>query len=481
MEQDVKSDSKPPQSLYVIIILACALLGFFLWRHNTASKEGIQSSALKQAIDEAVLAKWGKTFSELPSENLIIVSPHNDTIRKKFEHAFVKYYAIEKGKRVLIWWRQLGGSNAILDSLIDGKQQLPDLDVVFGGGEYLFEQLADADMLAPLVLGEDVLNQIPAELAGVRLRDAQLRWCGNVLSGFGFLYNRDILEILGLTELNTWQDLAQPELTGQVAIAGPQNSGSTVVAFEMILQSEPDWPSGWKKLLSILSNAKEFASSSDNAANAPLFDQAAAAICIDFYGISRQVLKPEQLKYVSPEGQTAFTPDPVGILNDTTHPEIANAFVQFVLSPAGQELWGKKNPQEENAMSINALYRIPIRRDFYLTAAETIPECVKNPYELKQTMQIDSELKSLRFRVLRQLVQAAGVDNFENMIKAKQTLIASNYDKSLAKEFFKLPANVNSIKEIRLVSEKMKDPEQAERIYGEWVEFFKEQYEKVLD
>lgn len=467
----------------ILLVLVCLLIGVVVW--NYTSKRNAPSqivSSEKKAIEDAVYSKWSRSFSQLPTENLIIVSPHNETIRNKFEKAFINYYAVEKGKRILVWWHNRGGSNAILDFLLEQKQKeqsLP-LDVVFGGGEYLFEQLADNDMLVPMDLGQDVLNQIPSEFAGIRLYDPQLRWCGNVLGGFGFLYDCQQIQSAGLQELTSWQDLASPELTGQLAIADPQNSGSTVVAFEMILQSEPDWPSGWKKLLSILSNAKEFMSSSDDAANAPLFGQAAAAICIDFYGMGREALEPEKLSYVNPRGQTAFTPDPIAILKDAPNKEIAADFVDFVLSPQGQAVWGKKS-EDESHISVNALYRTPIRKDFYSASLENVPESIRNPYELAQTVRIDSDLRLIRYGVLRKLVHAAAVENFDLMVLARKKIMQPDVDAAKKAAFFQLPANVDTIEELRAISDQLADPARAEKILNDWIGFFKQQYQTVLN
>ena len=478
---DKQTNSGSRIMIGILFLLLCLLLSIFIWQKiNLTKQETPQVSPLKKVIEQEVLAKWGKAFDELPTENLIVVSPHNDSIRKKFEHEFVKYYAIEQGKHVLIWWHQRGGSNAILDFLMSQQQtgQPLGLDVVFGGGEYLFEQLADRDMLVPLELDSTVLDQIPGEFAGVQLRNPQLRWCGNVLSGFGFLYNTDIIKSLGLNSLNTWEDLSRPELFRQLIIADPQDSGSTVAAFEMILQSETDWQTGWRKLFGILSNAKEFVASSDDAANAPLFDQAAAAICIDFYGISRQAIEPQKLQYVSPQGATAFTPDPIGILKNAPNTPIAQEFVNFVLSPQGQALWGTKT-SPETMLAVNALYRTPIRKDFYTGSSGNIPEVIRNPYELAEKVNIDSQLRLRRFNVLRQLVRAAAVVNFAQMLSAKQKLIESDNKSALEEIFYILPENVDTIEEIESIAEQINDAGRSEQITAEWIEFFKNQYEKV--
>lgn len=468
--------------LITISLLITIIISIFYLKFSEESPTERIIPPVSLSDKQLVEQKWQKDYMSLPTAHLVIISPHNEAIQSKFETAFVKKFALDHGKRVLIWWHQLGGSNAIMDFLTSQRQQnrSKSLDLVFGGGEYLFRQLADRDMLAPLTLADDVLTNIPPQFAGVQLYDSQLRWCGNVLSGFGFIYDNQVAASLGVTELNTWSDLASPALFEQIAIADPKYSGSTVVAMEMILQSEPDWQTGWKTLLGVVSNSDEFMSSSEDAANAPVFSQTAAAICIDFYGMARQAIDPEKVTYITPKNQTAFTPDPIAILKDAPNAEVAKAFVDFVLSLEGQALWSDKGDASQKIYGAS-LHRTPIRKDSYTKNAAAMSPTIKNPYELADTFHLDSDLRTIRYDVLRKLVYAAAVKNLDLMQQAKQKLIDSQFDESLASEFYKLPENVDTIDELRSISSQLEDPDQAEDIVYAWSKFFKYQYRKVLE
>ena len=77
--------------------------------------------------------------------------------------------------------------------------------------------------------------------------------------------------------------------------------------------------------------------------------EAAAAICIDFYGrYEAQRTRDAAIQaglqgadakgrigYVSPPGETVIDPDPIGLLNGAPDPELARRFVEFVLSEDG--------------------------------------------------------------------------------------------------------------------------------------------------
>ena len=477
-----KSGIGKRSALRYLLAFMAFLLVLFLWQILNPSSDSTpasmwEGSAVRDFYSQ-IQTRWNKSFMELPAEELIIITPHNDRIREKFEDAFVKYSALQNGKRILIWWQDVEGSNALMDQLLTGPQGRDHrIDVVFGGGVYLFRKLEEAGLLRPLTLPEDVRQAIPSEFGGLKMMDPAGFWCGNVLSGFGFLYNKTLLRQAGLQELTAWQDLGRPELFDQVELADPAVSGSAVMAFEMVLQSASDWPSGWADLLSILSNAKEFTSGSDDAANGPLFGRAAAAVCIDFYGTSRAALHPDTLEYVSPIGQTAFTPDPIAILQDAPNPRTAEAFVNFVLSDEGQKLWGL--PWDTRIPALNSPYRNPIRMDFYTEPGSKKPAGMINPYQPGATLKIDPHLRDARYGVLVALVKAAAIDNFEAMKAARAKLIETGIDSQRLAEFNKLPEDIDTMDEIYSVSRDLQSPARKEQIVSAWTRFFADQYNRV--
>lgn len=478
------TDRKKSKWIFWLALLVI-LLGLNVWQFFKArSQSGSPSASAGAAIEDFyrdVETKWNKGFMELPAEELVIISPHNDRIRERFEQAFVKRYALREGKRVLVWWQKAEGSNAIMDTLLaegpSGREQ--PIDVVFGGGVYLFDTLARADLLRPLTLSKEVQGAIPADLSGVSLIDPEGFWCGNVLSGFGFLVNKTLLAQAGSADLATWQDLGRPELFDQISVADPGVSGSAVMAFEMILQSATDWPTGWRDLLSILSNARQIAGSSDQAADDPLFGRTAAAICVDFYGTSRAALKPDALVYISPHRQTAFTPDPIGILNQSPNSGMAEAFVEFVLSEEGQMLWGLDTDSLQTA-ALNAPFRNPIRRDFYSQPRGRKPADMINPYEQGASLAFDPRLCDARFGVLVELVKAAAMESFESMKAARSKVNQAGPDGPTAQEFYRLPENLDTVEEIYAVSRAFENAADKQRIVSRWKLFFANQYRRVL-
>ena len=67
---------------------------------------------------------------------------------------------------------------------------------------------------------------------------------------------------------------------------------------------------------------------------------AAYGVAIDSYGSAQAgFYGPENVSFLLPEGQTTLSPDSIAILKNPPHPDLAQHFIEFVLSRAGQLLW----------------------------------------------------------------------------------------------------------------------------------------------
>jgi len=435
------------------------------------------------AVEERLAAEGAAPLDELPVVKLVAISPHNKNITDEYEWAFSLYHAAEFGQRVDIEWRDVGGGSSTiltyLRNVYGGGAETCGIDIVWGGGEHNFIRMAGEGMLETLAPAEDILANIPRTFGGVQMMDDGPHWIGSALSGFGFLYNKEMLAQLGVDPPRQWGDLGADAMFGQVCLADPTQSGSAAAAYEMIVQSADDWPGGWARLMSVLSNASQFEDSAGASANAPGLGKAAVATCIDFYGTNRVVEAPDVLIYVSPAGQTAFTPDPIAILKGAPNEQLARRFVDFVLSAKGQALLALRVGEPDGPIR-TPLGRQPIRRDVYATYEGSFSPWVVNPFRAGNEMTLDMDVRAVRYEVLKYLIAAAAIDNLTDMKAARRSLIESPDPDKLA-EFVSLPENVASVEGIQRVAEQLKDPTQAERIVTEWQRFFRDKYRRIVE
>ncbi|HSC88370.1 MAG TPA: extracellular solute-binding protein, partial [Polyangiaceae bacterium] len=241
-----------------------------------------------------------------------------------------------------------------------------EIDVLFGGGSFDFEQHAKAGRLVdsgyvsahPELFRSDVLPEL---VGGERYYDPAGRWIGAAVSGFGICYNPDALERLGVPRAPArWSDLADPRYHGRIALSDPSKSGSATKAFEMVLQqqmaesvaqAEPPaaaadtaalgrgFDRGLALIRRIAGNSRYFTDASNKIPQDVQAGSAAAGMCIDFYGRFENGNLPNRMKFVLPERGTSLGSDPIGILRGAPHEELAREFVGYVLAPEGQRLW----------------------------------------------------------------------------------------------------------------------------------------------
>ena len=442
-------------------------------------------------VDRQVRAKWGKGLDELPTVTLVMLSAHNENIMDEFQWAFSLDHALKYGQKVVFDRREVGGGGTSMETAllnIYQRGQTPGFDILWGGGDFPYVKLArgvkdestnqpTGPLLEKLVLSPDVLANTPAEFAGMALLDKDHRWIGSTLSGFGIIYNKGILAKCGRTPPRNWQDLGDDRFHGLLELADPLQSGSAAAAYQTIVVSASDWPSGWARLMMVLGNAKRYADSSGSAANAPALGESPVATCIDFYGAMRVVEAPDQLEYFTPAGESIFTPDPIAILKGTPHPELAQRFVDFVLSQRGQALWALQVGQPDGPVR-KALGRQPIRRDVYTTCGQMLP-FILDPYAAGKAIVLTPQKKAVNFTVLRELVGAAAIANRQGLLDAKAALIRSGHRADLEAEFVALPANVATLDAMKQTAAKLSDKAALDTLRTDWQAFFKSKYERI--
>jgi ABC-type Fe3+ transport system substrate-binding protein len=386
-------------------------------------------------------------------DHLVVLTPHNESIRNEFGEAFAAWWKRETGRSIHVDWRTPGGTSEIRMVLDAGYKAAAEtgregigVDVFFGGGEPDFSGQAKKGRLVPLrvfesqpeLFGEG--RPIPETFTGERYFSPDHVWVGTCMSQFGICYNPDVLERLKLPAPTAWRDLGDPGYAGTLALADPTKSGSVARAFELLVQGEvlraldenpadreaaleKGWASGLQLIQRMAANSRYFTDSASKIPQDVGQGNAAAGMCIDFYGrsyadeLTSATGKP-RIVWIAPRGGTTLSADPIGVLKGAPHPEVAQAFVEFCLSPAAQVLWFAK-PGTPHGPRERALHRTPIRRDVYTQenlANSTMPG--SDPYQDPGNFTYQHELTGDSFNTLRQIVKVMCIDSHEEMKSA---------------------------------------------------------------
>ena len=363
-------------------------------------------------------------LSDAGSEALVIVSPHNEQIRYEFTRAFNESRRDRGLPAVSIDWRTSGGTSDLRRMVVAAytaeaqraaRENRPlggvGYDLFFGGGEYEHNILARGISIERPGGQEQVPLSVPIEFPGAsefsqafpdpfigsqRLYHPERRWVGAALSSFGIVFNRDLLQMLERPDPETWSDLQHPAYLNQLALADPAHSGSIAATYETIVR-RLGWTEGWMLLRRIFANARYFTSSAGKVPVDVSAGEAAAGMCIDFYGrFQAGAIGDNRIGYVDPAFMTAVNADPISILRGAPSQRkaleegrpaaegLANQFVLWLLSPPAQELWQKRLGTEGGPEKFE-LRRLPIRRDLYESAPngwtdEVNPFLIASPF-----------------------------------------------------------------------------------------------------
>jgi len=397
-------------------------------------------------------------------DTLVILSPHNESIRKEFGEAFAAWWKKERGRSIYVDWRTPGGTSEIRMVIEAGYKAAEEtgregiaVDLFFGGGEPDFAGQAKVGRFVPLdVFSEEPWlfgqgGMIPEIFTGERYYAADKVWVGTCMSQFGICYNPDFVSRIGLDRPFEWQDLGDPGYAGSLALADPTKSGSVARTFELLVQGEmqkrlrnqrPEtrsqrekaiaegWDEGLRLIQRIAANARYFTDSASKIPHDVGQGNAAAGMSIDFYGRSyaEELITKDgrpRVVWIAPKGGTTMSADPIAVLKGAPHEEIAQEFVKFCLSKEAQRLWFQK-PGTDGGPRERALHRTPIRRDMYvpeILPLTTMPDA--RPYEDEGNFTYDPALTGKVFNTLRQLVKVMCIDSHEEMKDAWDAIIAA--------------------------------------------------------
>jgi ABC-type Fe3+ transport system substrate-binding protein len=168
-----------------------------------------------------------------------------------------------------------------------------------------------------------------------------------------------------LPEPKEWSDLAKAPYFDHVSISAPSRSGTTHLTIETILQGE-GWEKGWRTVKEMGGNFRTVTDRSFGVPEAVNSGQVGYGIVIDFFAFSGQAAK-FPVKFIYPT-VTTIVPANVAVITNAPNKAGAEAFVNYLLSPAGQEV-----------LLEPSISRLPVNPAVYAKAPESWP----NPFKDK--------------------------------------------------------------------------------------------------
>ena len=216
---------------------------------------------------------------------------------------------------------------------IKAEAEAPMADVLWGGG---------ADSLAAYKEYFQPYKPSCIDLLDSSLYDPEYLWIGESPLPMVFLINTDLVAEADFPQ--TWKDLADPKWEGKIAFADPASSGSAFTQLCTILmdygKAEDDYAEGWELVKSMIGNLVIQSGSSGAHKNVDSGEYP-IGITLEKAAVQYDTSDAGHLKIVYPTDGTSAVPDGVAIVKGCPNQELAELFVEFVLSAECQTAQNK--------------------------------------------------------------------------------------------------------------------------------------------
>ncbi|HGN1704547.1 TPA: ABC transporter substrate-binding protein [Providencia rettgeri] len=152
------------------------------------------------------------------------------------------------------------------------------------------------------------------------------------ISALGIVWNSQS----GTQKPTDWQDLAQPAFKDKVTMPDPALSGASL---DLVLGLQNAKKEAAWALFSDLKTNGMVISGPNAQALTPVLQGARAAVfgAVDYVAYG-SIANGESIEVIFPSSGTAIAPRPMMILKSSKQPAEAKAFIDYVLSPEGQEI-----------------------------------------------------------------------------------------------------------------------------------------------
>ena len=218
----------------------------------------------------------------------------------------------------------------------------PQADVLWGGETVIYDLLASDGFMIKHEAPKALLDRIPTSMGTptpMPLKDPKGFWTSTALEPYGIVYNEGLVRRrLRVDPPKTWEDMvANPKFKGQIAQCTPDNSSSSHATYEVMLQ-KLGWDKGWEWLSKMGAYTGQFVAKSGDVPGVVAKGEYALGFAVPSYMAFENFLNGSDIRFVAPPG-AYVTPEPIGIIKNCKDPNAAKAFIEFLLTDAGQKLF----------------------------------------------------------------------------------------------------------------------------------------------
>jgi ABC-type Fe3+ transport system substrate-binding protein len=338
----------------------------------------------------------GPAQAQSPTGKVTVSTSYSKDVTDPFKRAFEKAYP---GVTLDVQNRNTNAGVKYLEETRANNQT----DLFWASAPDAFEVLKGKGLLQKY---QPKATGIPEKIGAFPINDPDGYYFGFAASGYGIMWNERYAKANNLPEPKEWSDLAKPVYFDHVAIAAPSRSGTTHLTIETILQGE-GWEQGWRTIKEMAGNFRQVTERSFGVPEAVNSGEVGVGIVIDFFAFSAQA-SGFPVKFVYPT-VTTIVPANVAIVANAPNRAGAEAFIEFLLSPEGQEI-----------LLEPSIRRLPINPAVYEKAPADYPNPFKDP-SLGARVKFDVNISEKRTAVVDALFDQLitfQLDNLKNATKA---------------------------------------------------------------
>lgn len=293
-------------------------------------------------------------FSSYAAEGtLTIVTSFPSDLTKVFKAAFEEKHPGVKLE--ILKKKTTAGIKYIQETASNNKN-----DLFWASAPDAFEVLKDDGLLQKY---SSSVKGIPDKVGAFPINDPAGYYKGFAAAGYGIMWNTRYTDAKKLPIPREWDDLRKADYHGHVGMSAPSRSGTTHLTVETILQGE-GWDKGWQVMKEIAGNFKTVTERSFGVPDGVNSGNFGIGIVIDFFGLSSKGSGfPVEFRYPT---VTTLVPANIAIVKNAPNAAAAGEFIDFLLSPDGQELL--LDPK---------IRRLPVNPATYAKAPEGFP----NPFK----------------------------------------------------------------------------------------------------
>ena len=317
----------------------------------------------------------GVALAQAPTGKVTIVTSFAKDVTDPFKKAFE---AAHPGATLEVQNRNTNAAVKFIEETKANNQ----VDLMWASAPDAFEVLKGKKLLQAY---KPKATGIPEKVGSYPINDRDGMYFGFAASGYGIMWNERYARANKLPDPKEWQDLAKPAFYDHVSIAAPSRSGTTHLTIETILQGE-GWDKGWRTVKEMAGNFRNVTERSFGVPEAVNSGQVGVGIVIDFFAFAAQAAN-FPVKFVYPS-VTTVVPANIGIIASAPNRAGAEAFVEFILSPKGQEV-----------LLEPGIRRLPVNTATYAKAPDGYPNPFKDP-QFQKMMLFDVDKSESRTAVV---------------------------------------------------------------------------------